>query len=164
MQYKTKKNWEIYEVKDITDYIKMILRDTKYGSLYYKISDISQAEEVKVYLNNPQNTSRKSIRDMRTGLPDWYEQEVEYKRSNLGRGFLWYFICNHCGHRAKLLYLYNYTKSPLCRECLGIDYKRRSRKRDRLGRPLPAVENVGQPVIDSRRKKTGMASIVYIDR
>lgn len=141
----------------------MILRDTRYGSLYYRIHNIPQVEEVKIYLNNPRNTRQKSIGDPRTGIPYWNEQEVGYVHSNLGRGFLWYFICNHCGRRAKLLYRYNYAKPPLCRLCLGIDYKRRSRKRDRLGRLPPAVNNVGQPIVDYRRKKSGMAEIVYMD-
>lgn len=150
-------------MKDSTHYVRDTLRNTNYSGPYYRIDTVHQADEVKAFLNNPQNTRGKSMRDMRTGVPYWNEQEVEYVRSNLGLGFLWYFLCNHCGHRAKYLYEYSTLECPLCRPCLGIDYERRKTRRQRPQDYPEVIQRTG-PIIDERRKKPGKAIFVHADK
>ena len=124
MQYKTRKNWIILEINDITDYVRDILsKSSQHSSRYFKNHSVQEADQVKSFLNNPKNTQSKSMRDSLTGIPYWNEQVVDYVESNLSKGFIWYFICNHCGQRVKYLYKYGKTKTPLCRLCLGIEYK-----------------------------------------
>lgn len=163
MQYKIKKDWSILETKNSTDYVKSILRDTKYGEPRYKISTLSQAEEVKAFLNDPQNSHDKSMRDIQTGIPYWNEQKVEYVASNLGHGFLWYFLCGYCGHKVKLLYLYKYTQPPLCRLCLGIDYRRKSRRRGWSEQSPQMTYDPDYPVLDPRREKVKTASVLFVE-
>lgn len=150
-------------MKDSTCYVRDMLRGTNYGARYYRMASVQQAEEIKAFLNNPENTRTKSVRALDTGLPYWNEQEVDYVASNLGRGFLWYFICGHCGHRAKYLYQHSLTACPLCRPCLGIDYERRNVRRRRRPDEYPYVRQDVGPTIDSRRKKSEMAQIIYVE-
>lgn len=158
MRYKTKR-WSILEVKDCADYVKDMLEDTSYGGRY-RLHSVGQAEEVKAFLNNPQNTKKKAARVM-TGIRGWNNQEVAYVPSNLGRGVLWYFICNNCGCRARLLYLYSDANSPLCRPCLGIDYERRKTVRRERPNEYPQIIQKNNPTIAVNRKRHGMAMIIH---
>lgn len=160
MVYKTK-NWNLLEIKDITDYISDMRRESIYGGRYYNIVTKAQADEVKAFLNDPRNTSSKSMKDFKTGVPFWNEQKVDYLVSNLNRGFQWYFICNNCDKRVRFLYEYSGIESPLCRVCLGIGYERRPTRRRNPGE-YPTIMRRTWPNITEIRKWQEMAKIVEL--
>lgn len=110
---------------NITEYVKTFLLELTQleKRRFININRSSEASRIKGLLNIPDNTTFKSIADMRSGIPYWDEQRVDYVASNLGRGYIFYFVCNGCGRRAKYLYEYNTTLSPLCRVCCRITYR-----------------------------------------
>jgi hypothetical protein len=95
-----------------------------------------QAESIKGLMNMPKNTAFKSINDIRSGYPIWYEQEVDFVPSNLGKnkGFIFYFICNGCKRRTKYLYFPSMINEPLCRICCRLQYKQPNRRTRALSR------------------------------
>jgi hypothetical protein len=108
----------------IGDYVRnfrMSIRE-KEGRIF-KANDDSEIEYMKNCLNNPKYTTFKSIRDFQTGIPHWHEQKVDYAPSNLGRGYIFYFVCNGCNRRVKHLYEYSMLESPVCRICCGLKYQ-----------------------------------------
>jgi hypothetical protein len=90
-----------------------------------KLTSEFDALRVKGLMNNPKNTTFKSLNDMRSGQPFWREQEVDYIVSNLGKGkgYIFYFICTRCDRRVKYLYEYSFFDPPLCRKCCQIPYR-----------------------------------------
>lgn len=60
--------------------------------------------------------------------------EIDFIPSNLGKGYVFYFLCNGCDKKVRHLYLpYEYS-SILCRECHHLRYKQPDRKTRRLSR------------------------------
>lgn len=121
---------------DITEYVRTFLLDLMKleKRLTIRISNLSGVERIKGLMNIPNNTIFKSFSDMRSGIPYWNIQKVDYINSNIGRGYIFYFICNSCGRRVKYLYEYNMTLSPLCRTCCRLGYKSPTRKARDLSR------------------------------
>ena len=117
--------------KDITEYLRIFILELSKKETYPpKINSAFDALRIKELLNNPKNTTFKSISDF-SGMPYWHEQQVDYVPSNLKNreAYLFYFICNGCEERVKYLYEYNILESPLCRKCCRLGYVRGMRKR-----------------------------------
>lgn len=122
---------------NITDYVRQfILHIAKKEGRSLSASHLGGAMHMKDLLNRPEYTSYKSVRDPKDGFFYWDEQKVDYMLSNLGRGrgYLFYFICNGCGHRVKYLYEYNLCFSPLCRVCCRLRYHTPKRKMQDISR------------------------------
>lgn len=139
----------VYERKDITDFIDtfMYQMHVTRGRVYNRRNP-GEVEDMKQTINDPRNTSWKSLRDIQTGEHFWHEQEVDYVRSNLKRGYIFYFICNGCGRRVKYLYVYTMLDSPLCRHCCRLKYEQPSRNARALSRALR------RPYLSSEAKYT----------
>lgn len=52
--------------------------------------------------------------------------KLTYTKSNLGRGFIFWFLCNLCGRRVKNLYIPPSSEVPACRECHRLVYERQN--------------------------------------
>ena len=129
MAYKHRKKGFVVglEIKDATMYVKQMMRQVpEYRSGQFKVKTASDAESVLMFLNNPANTCSKSFSDILTGTPYWNHQLISYVPSNLGKGYIFYFICNGCLKRVKYLYQYHSTEPPTCRTCCSLDYIRKS--------------------------------------
>ena len=130
--YTHKNKWLINEISriNITDYVRIFLVELskRENKPLKNISEKFEAERIKGLLNIAKNSPFKSFRDIQ-GIPMWDDQPVDYISSNLGKGYLFYFLCLHCGHRVKYLYEYSLASEPLCRMCCMITYRRRRRNR-----------------------------------
>lgn len=126
-QHKNKELMERIERISVTDYVRDFLIDLglKEGRGPVRLNKHFEAERVKGMLNIPKYTRYKALIDPQTSSPYWDEQLVDYLPSNLGRGYIFYFICSECGQRCRYLYEYNLTESPLCRQCCRITYRRK---------------------------------------
>jgi hypothetical protein len=137
----THKNKELLnriERIDITDYIQdgiTHLRSKGYG---FSLDNAYEYNRLKELLNDPKNTTFKSMKDIMSGFYHWDTQEVECIPANRGNGngFIFYFRCNNCMRRVKFLYEYNSCDSPLCRTCCGLKYTYPSKKGRGLSRML----------------------------
>ena len=128
-QHERKPAIDILDRKDITDYVRafvMHMRHTR--GRVYNLRHPQEARNMIEDINNPGNTTFKSMRDFRDGDYFWHEQEVDFVPSNLRRGHIFYFRCNGCYGRVKYLYEYSMLKTPLCRICCRLPYKQPSRK------------------------------------
>lgn len=136
---KKKPKLTILERKDITDYVRSFVLHVRHGEgRVLKASHRGMAEYMKGLINLPENTTFKSMRDFRDGYYFWHDQKVDFVPSNLGqdRGFIFYFVCNGCGRRAKYLYEYSTIESPLCHVCCRLHYPAPSRRARDISRLL----------------------------
>ena len=126
-----KKPLPVHDRKDATDYVRaFILYIRKTQGRVFDLRHPGQVKYMVELMNDPKNTTFKSIRDPRDSYYYWHKQRFDYVPSNLGRdrGFVFYFICNGCGRRVKYLYEYSSLESPLCRTCCHLKYEQPSRK------------------------------------
>lgn len=78
---------EIIRRIDIFDYVRAFVWElSKLEQSIIKFNDDFNASRVKGLMNLPQNTTFKSLTDMRNGQPYWKHQDVDYVQSNLGNG------------------------------------------------------------------------------
>jgi hypothetical protein len=134
MQYKHQNEETLIRIStsriNISDYIRNCLAHIfPCADQPVMIKYREQAEEIKVLANIPYNTRFKSMRDLQTSQPYWNKQLVDFVPSNLGKGYLFYFICNGCKRRVKYLYEWTTLDTPLCRTCCRIGYKRNQKRR-----------------------------------
>jgi hypothetical protein len=102
------------------------------------INNLGVASQIKLLLNSGVVLSFKSLQKLHNGFCDWYRQGVDFVPSNLGRGYVWYFLCNKCDRRAKFLYyredFAGYASEPLCRICGSLQYTQPGRKERRISK------------------------------
>ena len=141
----------ILERIDITEYIRgciqHIYTQNRRGKLTIRTQ--SEAERLKTLFNDRHNTTFKSMADIRHGRPYWDEQLVDYVPSNIGGGYIFYFICNDCGRRVKYLYFYSYLYSPLCRKCVRLPYRQATRPERRVSRYMRRHPEGAKRIIDA---------------
>lgn len=110
---------------DITEYLTRFLIFHKKTEWWLPIhpTTLNEATQVKDFLNKPNNTASKSVRDLQ-GFYYWDDQKIDFIPSNLGEGygFIYYFICNGCHRKVKYLYEYSKCNTPLCRICCRLSY------------------------------------------
>jgi len=114
---------------DIRDYVTNFLQHIreKEGRMFNTNHD-GEVANMKQLLNDPKYTAFKSTSILNDGIPFWHKQNVDCVPSNLGRGAVFYFICNGCNRRMKYLYRYSELESPLCRVCCRLQYEAPTRK------------------------------------
>ena len=127
----------LYPRFTISDYVrnfKINIRE-KEGRIF-DTGHAGHIAHMKELLNNPLYTTFKSTSILNDGIPYWNEQKVDYVPSTLGRGFIFYFVCNGCERRVKHLYEYSTLTSPLCRVCCRLKYEAPTHKARTFSRML----------------------------
>jgi hypothetical protein len=51
---------------------------------------------------------------------------LTYTKSNLGRGFVFWFVCQVCGRRVRYLYIPPNSEVSACRQCHRLAYERQN--------------------------------------
>lgn len=120
----------------IKTYIQMFLEEVdseaiKNGLKMMKIKTLERANYIKELLNTP-NTKFETPFILYKQHYEW--PEVDFIPSNLGKGFIFYFICNGCGRKVKYLYEPRENSQYLCRICHGLHYKQPDRRIRRISR------------------------------
>lgn len=112
---------------DINDYIGRYAWELSPQRRRPIIRTRSDADHFQRLFSDPMNSPLRSMLGIPSGELYKYAQDVEYAPSNLGRGFIWYFICNWCGRRAKYLYVDQNREALLCRKCIKFPYRQPTR-------------------------------------
>ncbi|MCM8787539.1 MAG: hypothetical protein NC935_05740 [Candidatus Omnitrophica bacterium] len=58
--------------------------------------------------------------------------KLTYLSSNLKKGFIFFFICNNCGNRVRLLYIPPNSEDLFCRNCHRLSYEKQNKKPDKI--------------------------------
>ncbi len=54
---------------------------------------------------------------------------LTYSLSNLGKGYVFWFLCNLCGRRARFLYIPANSEIMACRLCHRLSYKKQNKSK-----------------------------------
>lgn len=140
---------EILARIDINDYIR------RYAWVLFKqkqkpiIRSRSDADYYKQLFSNPVHSPLRSILGISSGELYKYCQDVEYVPSNLGVGFLFYFICVWCERRVRYLYVDQNLEALLCRKCSHFPYRQASRLERKISRYARRYPERAQQIINA---------------
>lgn len=84
--------------------IKNLLRKIESGTTF----NLKQEKGIDVEFTEPNNV------------------KMTYTKSNLGKGFVFWFICTVCGKRVKFLYFPPNSQVLACRRCHRLTYERQN--------------------------------------
>ncbi len=86
-----------------------------------RIRNEEMADKLLAHLNDPGTMLDSKV----LSILNRYQEEWlawQYVRSNLRKGFLFYFSCTYCGQNAKFLYSFEYKLALKCWKCWGLRY------------------------------------------
>ena len=103
------------------------LLDRPSGSIF-KL-DLSVEEDIKGLIEEMEKGITLNLKQEKSGKFEFTKQnpvKFSYTRSNLGKGFIFWFICNVCGSRVKYLYFPPNSRVLACRTCHRLTYDRQN--------------------------------------
>lgn len=103
----------------------------------FRVRNFKEVNWVMNNMNNP-NPRFLSLRNIQSKRGGQVWQRYDYTPSNLGKGYLFYFICNRCTSRVKHLYMPEGQMEYWCRNCHRLSYPTTQQKTSRnySGEPL----------------------------
>ncbi len=105
--------------------------------------DLNNEEDVRKIISEIENGTTFNLRQQNGAGTDYTEPnrvKLTYSKSNLGKGYIFWFVCNVCGKRAKFLYFPPNSTILACRNCHRLTYdKQNESKRFRPLRKLFGV-------------------------
>lgn len=103
------------------------LKDHLREQLKYHL-DLNNEEHVKLYISMAEKYVKVNLRQENNGEIDFTSTQnpvkITYTRSNLGRGFIFWFICNRCGKRVRDLFFPYNSEVWACRTCHRLSYRK----------------------------------------
>lgn len=98
-------------------------------SIFRRNLNLKTEEDVKELINEIESGTTINLKQ-RNGLDfDFSEPnkvKLTYSKSNLGKGFVFWFICNICSRRVKYLYFPPNSSVLACRKCHKLSYDRQN--------------------------------------
>ncbi len=90
--------------------------------------DLNKEEDVQMFIDLVQQSVTVNLRQENSGNVSCTEHmnpmKLAYTRSNLGKGFIFWFICNLCGKKVRYLYFPPNSEVMACRSCHRLAYKK----------------------------------------
>jgi formylmethanofuran dehydrogenase subunit E len=91
-----------------------------------RITSEGEAERIKQMMNTPGDTFY-ILQGIQSQHYNW--QRFDYIPSNLGKGYIFYFICDQCERRVEFLYMPEWSGRYLCRTCHNLRYPSKPRRK-----------------------------------
>lgn len=112
--------------------VRNFLFDLK-GMVIGRNFDLRNEEDVKDLLRKIELGTTFNLKQEKDGEAEFTEPnnvKMTYTKSNLGKGFVFWFICNLCGRRVKYLYFPPNSQVLACRDChkLAYEYQNESKR------------------------------------
>lgn len=98
-------------------------------SIIKKEYNLNIEEDVKALVKDIETGININLKQDNYGKVDYSEPnniKLTYTKSNLGKGFVFWFICNFCGRRVKYLYFPPNSTILACRTCHRLTYDKQN--------------------------------------
>src|SRR3989344_4028033 len=97
--------------------------------------DLGKEEDVKLFIELVGQSVTINLRQENNGevsTTEYMNQiKLTYTKSNLNKGFIFWFICNLCGRRVRYLYFPPNSEVLACRTCHRLAFRKKNKKRFR---------------------------------
>ncbi len=131
---------------------------TKFGTPV----DLKDETSLRRFLDLIEEKVTWNLKQERNGQVEYSEPnkvKMTYTKSNLGKGFIVWFICNGCGRKARSLYIPPNSPVSLCRVCHRLNYEKQNKTRDKLVSRLLANPDLRLRYLNSGSHKLTLAAI-----
>ena len=98
--------------------------------------DLNNEEFVKDLIEMIESGSTINLKQELNGKIEFTEQNqvrVTYTKSNLGKGYIFWFICGVCGRKVRYLYIPHNSQVSACRRCHRLAYGRQNNSKSVRG-------------------------------
>lgn len=101
-----------------------------YKNIHQKEIELNKEDDVKSFVELVKKSIKinQTIGDKTTKVNP---VEITYTKSNLGKGFIFWFVCNRCNSKVRHLYCPQHSEDFLCRKCHRLAYEKQNKKGDR---------------------------------
>ncbi len=107
------------------------------GKLKKRKLDLNNEEDVKSFIEIVEQYIKLNLKQENGGEVSFTELnpvKLTYTKSNLGKGFVFWFICNRCGRRVRNLYFPPNSEVLACRRCHRLSYRTQNENDTRAAR------------------------------
>jgi cell division septum initiation protein DivIVA len=110
-----------------------------YKHIYKEELDFNNEESVKKFIDLVKDNFKVNL--IQTTNDKTHQTKpnpinLTYTKSNLGKGFIFWFVCNGCGRKFRFLYFTPYSEELLCRNCHHLAYEKQNKRSDSLIKEL----------------------------
>lgn len=101
--------------------------------------DLSNETDVQTFIRILEEGVTLNLRQDNNGETSFSEPNkvhITYTKSNLSKGFVFWFVCNCCGRRVRYLYFPPNSEVLACRRCHRLAYKKQNENRPNLFRKI----------------------------
>lgn len=108
--------------------VRNFLLDCK-NTAIYKNFDLNCETDVKDLLRQIEMGTSFNLKQEKDGEVEYSEPnkvKMTYTKSNLGKGYIFWFICNICGRRIRYLYIPPNSQITACRICHRLTYEQQN--------------------------------------
>lgn len=134
----------------------------EFKSLYGQEIDLKNEEPLKKFLALVEKGARMNLKQEINGKFEYSDPnsvKLTYTHSNLGHGFIIWFVCNGCGRKVRTVYMPPSNPKCLCRICHRLSYEKQNKTRDKLVRKLLANSDLREKYLNSGSHKLVLAAI-----
>lgn len=134
----------------------------EFKSLYGQDIDLKEEENLKKFLALVEKGARMNLKQEVNGKFEYSDPntvKLTYTPSNLGRGFIIWFVCNECGRKVRTVYMPPSNPKCLCRVCHRLNYEKQNKTRDKLVNKLLANPDLRSRYLNSGSHKLALAAI-----
>lgn len=108
--------------------VRNFLLDNKKSTIRREFN-LTNEEDVRNLIKSIEKNININLKQDNSGKIEYSEPnrvKLTYTKSNLGKGFIFWFICNVCSGRVKYLYFPPNSQTLACRKCHKLVYERQN--------------------------------------
>ncbi|PIY72299.1 hypothetical protein COY87_01640 [Candidatus Roizmanbacteria bacterium CG_4_10_14_0_8_um_filter_33_9] len=105
------------------DLKKSVSLDNKYS---FNFNDEQFVKDLIVKIEQNSTVNLKQEINGKIEFTEPNRVKLTYTKSNLGKGFVFWFICPACGKRVRYLYIPPYSEVSACRRCHRLVYEKQN--------------------------------------
>jgi hypothetical protein len=105
----------------------------RYVSIIHRKLDLNKEEDIQELISEMEGGLTLNLKQQ-NGVDTNYTEpngiKMTYSKSNLGKGFIFWFVCNICGRRVKHLYIPPSSEILACRKCHRLAYNKQNESKN----------------------------------
>lgn len=108
--------------------VRNFLAERQISAIRRKL-DLNKEEDIKELISEIESGSTFNLKQEKGDNIEYTEPNnvrLTYTKSNLGKGFVFWFICNTCRKRVKFLYFPPNSQVLACRKCHRLAYDKQN--------------------------------------
>lgn len=118
------------------NYLEMIEQMNRMGKPRL---DLNNERDVELFVKTIEESIKLNLKQEVNGEVVFTEAnsiKLTYTKSNLGKGFVFWFICNICGRKVRYLYIPPNSHILACRACHRLAYRKQNEENYKLWRRM----------------------------